>query len=105
MIEQSTSCRHGVSSRGKRTTLRGTRDSDITRAKADQIHIRAAAALRENPHLFNHELNCHFHEGTLILRGVVSCYFHKQIAQTVVAGVKDVELIINQIEVDDSSDR
>lgn len=57
--------------------------------------------LSTDPHLQNRPLACVFHEGTAVLRGTVGCYYHKQIAQIVAAGVDGVQLVINDIEVED----
>ena len=48
---------------------------------------------------------CEFHEGMLSLRGRVSSYYLKQIAQTVVLGMEGVEEIHNQLEVVTPPDR
>ena len=43
---------------------------------------------------------CDFHEGVLILRGRVPSYYMKQIAQTAVRGLTQVQRIDNRLEVD-----
>jgi osmotically-inducible protein OsmY len=42
---------------------------------------------------------CSFHEGVLTLRGRVSSYYLKQLAQTVVGGLAGVMELNNQLEV------
>ena len=45
-------------------------------------------------------VSCDFHEGVLILWGRVPSYYMKQIAQTAVRGLTQVERIDNRLEVD-----
>lgn len=66
----------------------------------EAVRLKAEAILRDNSHLRNRFISCLFHEGTLVLQGRVRCYYHKQIAQTVVADIDGVDQVINQIEVD-----
>ncbi len=47
------------------------------------------------------QVNCDFHEGILVLRGHVSRFFHKQLAQEVVRDVAGVYKVVNVIEVHD----
>ncbi len=68
----------------------------------DAVQSASEARLASNSHLLNRNLFCTFHAGTLVLHGRVRCYYHKQIAQTVVADIEGVAQVINQIEVDDS---
>jgi osmotically-inducible protein OsmY len=44
-------------------------------------------------------ITCNFHGGTLILRGEVPSYYHKQIAQEAMRKVHSVQIIVNQIKV------
>jgi osmotically-inducible protein OsmY len=44
-------------------------------------------------------ITCNYRDGTLILEGEVSSYYHKQVAQEAIRNVNSVETIINQIEV------
>jgi hypothetical protein len=44
-------------------------------------------------------LSCEFREGLLLLRGRVSSYYHKQVAQEAVLRLEAVEQVVNQIEV------
>lgn len=70
----------------------------------DEREIQAAseAVLARNSHLLNEPIFCNFHNGTLVLSGRVRSFYKKQIAQTVVAEVRGVQQIVNQIEVDGS---
>ena len=67
-----------------------------------QVEATAQSVLASDIHLLNYTFSCCYREGTLILRGRVRRYYHKQIAQTIVSGIDGVERIQNQIEVDDS---
>lgn len=44
-------------------------------------------------------VSCQYDDGTLILKGRVSTYYLKQVAQTLVAGIDGIKRIDNQIEV------
>ena len=44
---------------------------------------------------------CDYHEGILVLRGHVSSFFHKQLAQEAVRDVVGVDKVVNAIEVGD----
>ena len=45
------------------------------------------------------DLSCHFHEGVLTLRGRVSSYYMKQLAQTFVFHLEGVQELNNRVEV------
>jgi hypothetical protein len=61
---------------------------------------QAEAALRRHPYLALRRLACEEDaEGALVLRGCVTCYYLKQIAQTTVARLPGVTSIANEIEV------
>ena len=65
-------------------------------------HIVAQAAkdrLRSNPHWPVRRVSCECDEGRLFLRGRLSSFFHKQLAQEAVADVDGVTQVINEIEV------
>ncbi len=44
-------------------------------------------------------IDCDFREGVLTLRGIVSSFFLKQLAQVTVADIRGVEVISNRLEV------
>ena len=46
-----------------------------------------------------HHVTCEFHEGILTLRGSVSSFYMKQLAQTVVRSLDGVERLLNRVEV------
>jgi hypothetical protein len=56
-------------------------------------------SLDRAPYAGLRSLCCEEHEGVLILRGRVSSYFLKQIAQELAARVDGIELIDNRVEV------
>ncbi|MCA9068871.1 MAG: BON domain-containing protein [Planctomycetaceae bacterium] len=56
-------------------------------------------ALSEQLFRLSQNLTCEFREGLLLLRGRVSSYYHKQVAQEAVRRLDAVDQIINQIEV------
>jgi osmotically-inducible protein OsmY len=59
----------------------------------------AAARLRQGLYLELRQVECSWHTGVLQLRGHVSSYYLRQIAQTLVQGLDGVEAIDNQLEV------
>ncbi len=59
----------------------------------------AERRLRSDSHLVLSNLSCDFRDGFLVLRGVLSTYYLKQLAQEVVADLAGAERIDNQIEV------
>jgi len=67
--------------------------------KKEYVESMARDRLRHAPY---HELRrvvCEFHEGVLTLRGFVSSYYLKQVAQVIVAKLEDVERLHNRLEV------
>jgi osmotically-inducible protein OsmY len=59
----------------------------------------AKARLRNQPHIAAQRIWCEYRQGHLFLRGQVPSYYHKQLAQTAVAGLEGVEQVVNEIEV------
>ena len=68
-----------------------SRESEVL----EQVH-RALA--RELSHL-RLPLTCEYREGRLLLRGRVTSYYYKQIAQEAVLRLETVQRVVNQIEV------
>ncbi len=60
----------------------------------------AKERLRNSPYLPLRKVLCECEWGVLLLRGRLPSFYHKQLAQQAVAGVKGVSRIINEIEVD-----
>jgi len=64
------------------------------------VESAAASRLRRNPHLpLASRLSCECVDGVLLLRGQLSSYYHKQLAQETVKGLEGVRDIVNEIEV------
>jgi osmotically-inducible protein OsmY len=55
--------------------------------------------LRESPYLSLRRIKCEYHEGVLTLRGNVSTYYVKQLAQTIALRNKNVDEVANRINV------
>jgi osmotically-inducible protein OsmY len=68
-------------------------------AGPDPISERAHARLRQAPYLELRHVECIWEENILKLRGHVSSYYLRQIAQTLVQGLDGVEAIDNQLDV------
>ncbi len=60
---------------------------------------QAEARLRQSSHSELRHVRCEFHEGALVLRGRVSSFYLKQLAQTLAAAVPGVQEIVNRIDV------
>jgi hypothetical protein len=55
--------------------------------------------LRESPYLCLRAIRCEHQQGVLTLRGMVPSYYHKQLAQALVAQFVRGGAFVNQIEV------
>ncbi len=44
-------------------------------------------------------LQCEYHEGVLVLRGHVSTYYHKQLAQEAVRDIDGFDSVVNVVKV------
>jgi osmotically-inducible protein OsmY len=60
---------------------------------------RLEEALASSPHLFGRKLGYEAEAGIVVLRGTVTSYFQKQMAQEAIRRIDGVELIDNQLEV------
>ena len=67
--------------------------------EAKTIVEAARERLHKQSHLSVQRIWCEFQEGILILRGQVPSFYHKQLAQVAVAGVRGVSQVVNDIEV------
>lgn len=65
----------------------------------NSLAARVDAAITSSPYLARRKLRFETVGGHVILEGVVSTYFQKQMAQEVVRRVQGVERIDNQLEV------
>jgi osmotically-inducible protein OsmY len=59
----------------------------------------AAVQLKNSSNAMLRSVTCEFRDGTLLLRGQVSSYYLKQLAQETVRGLAGVGAIINGVEV------
>lgn len=76
-------------------------NSQTTAQVAAQIKHAAEVRLQECGYPAVRRLTCTFHEGILVLHGVLPSYFLKQVAQTLVSGIGGVVEILNRAEVRD----
>lgn len=59
----------------------------------------AESVLRRSAYVSVGQVRCDYEDGVLTLRGCLPSYYLKQIAQNMVAGIKGVEEIVNEVEV------
>lgn len=64
-----------------------------------EVARTAKDRLNRNPYPAIRDISCVCDRGVLVLRGRVSSYYHKQIAQEAVSGVDGVSQVVNDIEV------
>jgi osmotically-inducible protein OsmY len=60
---------------------------------------RARERLRQSPHLSVRSVSCEFDRGVLRLRGRLSSFYHKQLAQEAVARLSGVMEVVNEVAV------
>jgi osmotically-inducible protein OsmY len=63
------------------------------------LEHRVFRALEDNPHLAGRRLRFETHQGRVVLRGVVSSYYQKQMAQESLRRLEGIEAIENQLQV------
>lgn len=63
------------------------------------VQAEAQSRLQGSGYYELHHVSCDFHEGVLSLRGRVSSFYLKQLAQTLVRELDGVEEINNRLEV------
>jgi osmotically-inducible protein OsmY len=59
----------------------------------------AEARLQASPYKSIQKIVCVYHEGSLVLRGCLPTFFHKQMAQQAVVDIMGVKQVDNQIKV------
>ncbi len=59
----------------------------------------ARERLRRSPYMPVRSLSCEFERGVLRLRGSLSSFYQKQLAQEAVVGLSGVEEIVNEVAV------
>lgn len=60
---------------------------------------RVAQAIQMAPHLSQRRLRFETHDGHVVIRGTVSSYFQKQMAQEALRNLEGVRAIDNELEV------
>jgi osmotically-inducible protein OsmY len=63
------------------------------------LHCLISTAIEKNPHLRQRKLRFEAQEGRVVLRGVVSSYYQKQMAQESLRRLEGVNQIENHLEV------
>jgi osmotically-inducible protein OsmY len=64
-----------------------------------KIEEAASACLRHSPYKVFAGVSCNCDRGVLFLRGRLSSFHHKQVAQEAVARVEGVTQVVNEIQV------
>jgi osmotically-inducible protein OsmY len=65
----------------------------------NDVGALAESCIRRDGRLATQSVSCSYHEGVLILHGIVPTYYLKQVAQTTAMGIDGVEQVDNRIEV------
>jgi osmotically-inducible protein OsmY len=66
---------------------------------ARSLEARVDSAISHSPHLTGLAVQIETHAGRVILHGVVSSYYQKQVAQEAIRRVEGVDEIDNRLEV------
>ena len=69
------------------------------RTSPNRITLRANALLRERLPSATCDITCEYKEGMILLRGQLSSFYQKQLAQEAVRKLDEVQQIVNRIEV------
>jgi osmotically-inducible protein OsmY len=65
-----------------------------------KLNDLVAAALQQSPYFARRPLCCQAERGRVVLRGTVTSFYHKQMAQEILRRVDGVDRIENHLEVD-----
>lgn len=68
-------------------------------ARRQVVQTAAQSRLRKSGYHELHLISCEFHEGVLTLRGRVSTFYLKQVAQTLIRALDGVGQVNNRLEV------
>ncbi len=68
-------------------------------ARLPKVAEAANERLRNSPYRALRGVTCECDQGVVFLRGHLPSFYHKQLAQEAVAGVRGVIQVINEIEV------
>jgi osmotically-inducible protein OsmY len=71
----------------------------MARSSSNDVQPRAQAALANSPFYELHDLQVEDRDGTLMISGTVTSFYHKQLAQEVVRSVCKEIAVINTIDV------
>lgn len=74
-------------------------DSPTAKSSYEEVTIAAEYRLRSCKNRELGRLQCEVQDGWLIIRGQVSSYYFKQLAQELVRSLVGVDRIVNQLEV------
>jgi osmotically-inducible protein OsmY len=72
---------------------------DTSTGAAKRIVARAVQVLQKQLDPANRQITCEYHEGVLLLRGRLSSFYEKQLAQEALRTLEGVDQIVNKIEV------
>lgn len=72
---------------------------DTSAFTAKRVAASAEQVLRERLDSTSRQVACEYHEGVLFLRGCLSSFYEKQLAQEAVRTLESVDQIVNRIEV------
>jgi osmotically-inducible protein OsmY len=75
------------------------RPSSRSRDVDSELAIQAEYCLRKSGYLGLRRVSCDVREGVLVLRGHVSSYYLKQLAQEFARRIEGGETIVNKVEV------
>ncbi len=70
-----------------------------TSSFASHVAETARDCLRRSPYLMIRSVSCEYHRGTLVLRGQLPSFYHKQLTQAMVSGLPGVTQVTNLTEV------
>ncbi len=65
----------------------------------DSVTEAARKRLHSSPYMPVRSVSCEFDQGVLHLRGCLSSFYQKQLAQEAVAGLSGVEKVVNEVVV------
>lgn len=79
--------------------VRSNVDAEMIGDAAGEAAAAAKSRIFQDSHLRGERVWCEFDRGTLYLRGRVSSFFLKQLAQQAVLGLRMVRQVVNEIDV------
>jgi osmotically-inducible protein OsmY len=85
--------------RGATMTLRMSNQKERKTSPPRTITAIAEARLHASSHRSLRGISCKSDQGVLVLEGRLRTFFHKQLAQEIVAKIEGVKQVVNRIEV------